>query len=225
MDQRLDNGSCMSGDVHVQFCERLAGKFRWSTHRNVYVRSLRAGERVMQSVTRFLEERLKVKVNVTKSGCAPVDERQFLGYRILRDGRLVISKRSEERIKDKVRNLTQRNRGVSLGKVILEINTALRGWINYFHLTEWTSQVAELDMWIRRKLRCYRLKQRKQGKSIAKFLMQLGVPEHSARALASSGKGWWRLSLSPPVCHGMTNAWFEMQGLINLKQQRARLNV
>lgn len=205
--------------------ERRGHKFcRYADDTNVYVRSLRAGERVLQSVKRFLEEHLKLKINETKSGCRSVYDGQFLGYRLLSDGRLVIALHSVERIKDKVRELTQRNRGVSLEKVIFELNEKLRGWINYFRLTEWSSQLLELESWIRRKLRCYRLKQRKQGKSISKFLIKLGVFECNARRLASSGKGWWRLSNSPPVNQAMSNAWFEEQGLINLIKQRALLN-
>ena len=205
--------------------ERRGHKFcRYADDTNVYVRSLRAGERVLQSVKRFLEEHLKLKINETKSGCRSVYDGQFLGYRLLSDGRLVIATHSVERMKDKVRELTRRNRGVSLEKVIFELNVKLRGWINYFRLTEWSSQLLELESWIRRKLRCYRLKQRKQGKSISKFLIKLGVFECNARRLASSGKGWWRLSNSPPVNQAMSNAWFEEQGLINLIKQRALLN-
>jgi RNA-directed DNA polymerase len=197
--------------------ERRVHKFcRFADDANIYVRSLRAGERVMESVKKFLEERLKLKVNVTKSGCAPVDERQFLGYRILRDGKLVVAKHSIDRIRDKIRVLTRRNRGVNFEKIIFELNEKLRGWINYFRLTQWPSDIRHLDSWIRHKLRCYRLKQRKQTWPIAKFLMSLGVPACSAWNLAKSGKGWWRLSGSVPVHHAMNNAWFDKQGLINL---------
>ncbi|MFZ2170474.1 MAG: group II intron reverse transcriptase/maturase [Methylococcaceae bacterium] len=206
--------------------ERRGHKFcRYADDCNIYVKSQRAGERVLQSVKTFLEKHLKLKINEAKSGCASVYDRKFLGYRLLSDGRLVIAAQSVERIQDKVRVLTRRNRGVSLEKVIFELNEALRGWINYFCLAEWSSQLLELDAWIRRKLRCYRLKQRKQGQSIAKFLMKLGVPERNARSIASSGKGWWRLSNSPPVNQAMNNAWFEKQGLINLMKQRTVVKV
>lgn len=175
--------------------ERRGHKFcRYADDANVYVKSIRAGERVLQSVKQFLEKRLKLRVNDTKSGCASVYDRQFLGYRLLSDGRLVIAPHSVKRIEDKVRKITKQNRGVSLEQVIYELNQTLRGWINYFCYTAWNSQVAELDQWIRRKLRCYRLKQRKQGRPLYTFLSKLGVPAASARVLTSSGKGWWRLS-------------------------------
>lgn len=138
----------------------------------------------------------------------------------------MIAARSVARMKDKVRTLTRRNRGVSLVKMIAELNEALRGWINYFRLTQGSpSELDDLDSWIRRKLRCYRLKQRKRTKPIAKFLMSLGVSERNAVRLGSSSKGWWRLSSTPPVQQAMSNAWFKRQGLINLAEQRALLNV
>jgi RNA-directed DNA polymerase len=206
--------------------ERRGHKFcRYADDSNVYVRSLRAGERVFESVKQFLEKRLKLKVNETKSGYASVYDRQFLGHRLLSDGRLVIAEQSIVRVQDAVREITRRNRGASLEKVIYELNEKLRGWINYFRFTEWNSQVAELDAWIRRKLRCYRLKQRKTCRSISKFLRKLGVSELNAKRLACSGKGWWRLSMSPPVSQAMNNAWFDKIGLINLTRQRVLLNV
>lgn len=121
---------------------------------------------MLLSVKQFLKNRLKLQVNDAKSGCAPVYDRQFLGYRLLSDGRLVIAPHSVKRIEDKVRTITQRNRGVSLEQVISELNQTLRGWINYFRFTAWNSQVAELDTWTRRKVRCYRIKQRKQGRPL-----------------------------------------------------------
>jgi RNA-directed DNA polymerase len=206
--------------------ERRGHRFcRYADDCNIYVSSLRAGERVLQSVKRFLGERLKLKVNEAKSGCAPVDERQFLGYRLLRDGKLVVAARSMERVKDKIRALTRRSRGVSLASIIIDINKTLRGWFNYFQLTSWPSDMKQLDAWIRRKLRCYRLKQRKRAWSIAKFLTGLGVSKQNALSLAASGKGWWRLSKSISVHQAMSNAWFDEQGLINLAKQRAALNI
>ena len=206
----------MSGDVHVQCCEQRWGRLLTLTHHNIYVKSLAAGERVLASMKRFFDKRLKLKVNESKSAVAPVEERQFLGYRLLGEGKLVIANHSVERLKDKVRSITKRNRGVSLERVISELNSTLRGWINYFQLTQWPSQAQKLDGWIRRKVRCYRLKQRKKPGSIAKFLMELGVPAQGAWAVAKSGKGWWRLSMSIPVHHALNNTWFKEQGLVNL---------
>lgn len=198
---------------------------RYADDCNIYVRSLRAGERVLESIKKFLLNRLKLRINETKSGCESVEKRQFLGYRLLQDGKLIISESSKGRIKNKIRALTRRNRGVRLERIIVELNEVLRGWINYFKLTQYSSELAMLDSWIRRKLRCYRLKQRKRSWPIAKFLMNLGVPSCSAWNLAKSGKGWWRLSKSPAIHQAMNTIWFEESGLINLTKQRALLNV
>lgn len=87
------------------------------------------------------------------------------------------------------------------------------------------SELSNLDRWIRRKLRCYRLKQRKKSKSITKFLVTLGVSAHSAKDIVGSGKGWWRLSKTPQVHRAMSNSWFEKLGLINMTNQAALLKV
>jgi len=206
--------------------ERRGHKFcRYADDCNIYVKSLRAGERVLQSVKDFLANRLKLKVNETKSACASVEERQFLGYQLLKEGKLVVAEHSLKRIQDKVRRITRRNRGSSLETVIFELNQALRGWGNYFRLTEWPSQFKGLDGWIHRKVRCYRLKQRKKTWPIAKFLISLGVPARSAWPLAKSGKGWWRLSWSVPVHQAMSNDWFKEIGLINLSSIKAMVKV
>ncbi len=200
--------------------ERRGHKFcRYVDDANIYVRSLRAGERVLQSVRAFLEKRLKLKVNETKSACAPVEERQFLGYRLTQEGKLLIANHSVERVKAKIRVLTRRNRGVSLERVVTELNDKLRGWVNYFKLSERPSDLADLDSWMRRKLRCYRLKQCKRGKSITRFLMSLGLSEYSASALGKSNQGWWALSKSRPAHGGMNKAWFAERGLINLSRR------
>lgn len=137
----------------------------------------------------------------------------------------MIAEHSIDRLKGKVRRITRRNRGVSLETVMTELNETLRGLVNYFQLTQWPSQLRRLDGWIKHKLRCYRLKQRKRTWPIAKFLMSLGVPDRSAWNLAKSGKGWWRLSRSIPVHHAMSDDWFDKQGLISLLQKIALVKV
>ena len=197
--------------------ERRGHKFcRYADDQNIYVRSRRAGERVFQSIKHFLEKRLKLKVNEKKSAVALVRERKFLGYRIQVNGELSVAPESVDRAKDKIRELTQRNQGKSLEVVTTRLNDFLRGWINYFKLSRSKRLMQELDSWIRRKLRCYKLNQKKSGKPIAKYLMSLGVSEKEARNIGSSGKGWWRISRTRPVHRALDNAWFNHQGLINL---------
>lgn len=206
--------------------ERRGHKFcRYADDCNVYVRTLQAGRRVMDSLKQFLTNKLRLKVNEGKSSVSKVTERQFLGFRILQNGKINVSKKSEGRVKDAVRMITKRNRGKSLEQVILELNKKLGGWINYFKLIDRPEQLESLDSWIRRKLRCYRLKQRKRSYPIAKFLIGLGVNARSAWNTAKSGKGWWRLSATPALQQAMSNAWFKEQGLINLEQRAMSLKI
>lgn len=199
--------------------ERRGHKFcRYADDCNIYVQTTRAGNRVMESIKQFLGKRLKLRINETKSAVAPVRERKFLGYRIQSSGHLSIASESLKRMKNKIRMLTKRNRGVKLERVIAQVTIFLRGWLNYFQLIRSRRSLEELDKWLRRRLRCYRLKQRKRRYPIAKFLMQLGVPKQNAWNLAMSGKGWWRKSHNPVIQQAMPNEFFEKLGLLNLSK-------
>src|ERR1700686_4040109 len=189
---------------------------RYADDCNIYVRSLAAGQRVMESVVRFLEKKLRLRVNREKSAVAAVGERKFLGHRLLLNGKLGISPKSVKRAKEKVRQVTRRNRGVSLVQVIVDLNRFLTGWVLYYRYAACRSELIRMDEWIRRKLRCYRLKQRKRGRSIAGFLRKMGVSTDSASKVDSAGKGPWRLADCPPVHRAMPNRWFHSQGLVSL---------
>jgi RNA-directed DNA polymerase len=189
---------------------------RYADDCNIYVRSQAAGERVLASLTAFLEGKLRLRVNRQKSAVAPVMERKFLGHRLLADGTLTIAPKSLDRAKDRIREITRRNRGVSFEKTIGELNVFLIGWVAYYRHAKAKGVLTELDQWIRRKLRCVRLKQRKRAKSITDFLHGLGVPWNRCWTTAASGKGWWRLAHTPAAQQGMTNAWFDQQGLTRL---------
>jgi RNA-directed DNA polymerase len=189
---------------------------RYADDCNIYVRSQAAGERVLASLTEFLEGKLRLRVNHAKSAVAVVQERKFLGHRLLIDGALTIAPSSLDRAKDRIRQLTRRNRGVSLASMIGELNSFLSGWVAYFRHAKALAALRDLDGWVRRKLRCVRLKHRKGTKAIADFLHSLGVPRWQSWITAGSGKGWWRLSGAPSVNHAMNNAWFQAQGLIEL---------
>jgi RNA-directed DNA polymerase len=205
--------------------ERRGHRFcRYADDCNIYVRTREAGERVMASVTRFLEKKLRLRVNQQKSAVAYVGERKFLGHRLFGEGRQGIASQSLERVKAKVREVTRRNRGVTLERMIHELNEFLTGWVTYFRHAECKSHLARLDQWIRRKLRCVRLKQRKRAKPIADFLRSQGVPEWRAWLLALSGKGWWRMAGSPQAAEAMPNSWFREQGLVSLTERYAMLN-
>jgi len=192
---------------------------RYADDCNIYVGSQAAGERVLASVTRFLEKRLKLRVNSEKSAVARTSERKFLGYRILAGGRLGIAPASLKRMKDRVREITRRNRGIRFERVIEELNTFLPGWVAYFRYAEAKTAMQRSDEWIRRKLRCYRLKQWKGPRTIRKRLMRAGVPRREATNLAASGKGWWRKADTLALHLAMPNRGFETLGLVNLTQR------
>lgn len=189
---------------------------RYADDCNIYVGSEEAGQRVMTSVKQFLATKLKLQVNEAKSAVALVNQRQFLGYRIGINGELTVSDDSLKRMKDKVRQLTKGNRGISLEGVVESLNVYLPGWFQYFAQTTGISVFRDLDSWIRRRLRCYRLKQRKRKWPIATWLIKLGVTRQNAWILAKSGKSWWRKSHNPIINTAMPNSWFKESGLFSL---------
>ena len=207
-----------------QELERRGHRFcRYADDCNIYVSSRAAGERVLAGLTAFLEGKLKLRVNREKSAVAHVSERKFLGHRLLAGGVLTIAPKSLDRAKDRVREITRRNRGVRFDRMIGELNSFLTGWVTYFRFTKAKKVLGELDQWLRRKLRCVRLKQRKRAKPIADFLHELGVPWNRCWTTAASGKGWWRMSHTPAAQQGMNNAWFQSQGLVNLQDRYVQL--
>lgn len=196
---------------------------RYADDCNIYVCSEKAGRRVMDSVKRFLATKLKLQINEAKSSVAWVDQRQFLGYCIGRNGSLSMSNDSLKRMKDKVRLLTKGMRGVSFERVIKSLNTYLPGWLQYFWKSTGISIFRDLDSWIRRRLRCYRLKQRKRRWPIAQWLMTLGIDRHNAWILALSSKSWWRKSQNPIINTAMSNKWFKELGLFSLCEKAKAL--
>ncbi|MGF1585109.1 MAG: group II intron maturase-specific domain-containing protein [Bacteroidales bacterium] len=127
-------------------------------------------------------------------------------------------------MKDKIRKLTKRNRGRSFYQIISELTPVLRGWLLYFQHASSQYLLRNLDSWIRRKLRCYRIKQCKRKFTLHKFLVSLGVEKWQSWILALSGKSLWRLSGCPQVHQAMGTQWFDTQGLYNLSLNYARLN-
>ena len=200
--------------------ERRGHRFcRYADDCNVYVRTPVAGERVMRSVTRFLEQTLKLKVNEKKSAVARVDERSFLGYRLREDGTLAVASQSLARVKVKIRQITRRTRGVRLERVICDLKASLPGWVTYFQYEKYVSVFRALDQWIRRRLRCYVLKQKKRSYTVARYLQSLGVPVQRAWSGACQCQRWWRASQHPAVKEGMDLAWFRAQGLCSLTER------
>jgi len=196
---------------------------RYADDCNIFVRSQAAGERVMQLVSNFIEGKLKLQVNPEKSQVCSSNQTKFLGYTIQWDGNLSIATKSLERIKDKIRKITKRNRGRGFDQIINELLPVLRGWLQYFQYARCHKLLIHLDAWIRRKLRCYRIKQCKRTITLQRFLESLGVVKWQSWILALSGIGYWRKSNCPQSQQAMGNRWFDEQGLFNLTLNYDRL--
>lgn len=186
--------------------------------------SQKSAERVETSVTTFIERNLKLKVNRSKSAIRRPRELNYLGHGFMNNGDPILSKSSEKRLKDKIRELTSRNRGRSFEQVKADLRSSLRGWLNYFYKAQMKSRLEQIDGWIRRRLRCYRLKQCKRALGMMRFLHKLGIPKKRAWTTATSRKGWWRKSLTPASHEGMNNEWFEMEEVYSLSYHYSLLN-
>ena len=185
---------------------------RYADDCNIYVRSRRAGNRVMASLTRFLDRRLKLQVNVAKSSVDRPWNRKFLGFSFTRwDQRRKISLAAIKRLKERIREITTRTRGRSLRMIIEELRNYLKGWLGYFGFTEARSVFKELDSWIRRRLRSYVWKQ--WGRRGYKALRKRGVSRTLAWNTAKSAHGPWRLSRSPALTIALGFQYFTDLGL------------
>lgn len=200
---------------------------RYADDCNIYVRSERAGQRVMQSMVRFIEVRLRLVVNADKSAVARPEERHFLGFRLRREPEngaveVLLSKRSKERIDDKIRELTPRPLGTSLRDCIQRLNVYLLGWIGFF----WPCAIAEqytlhnLDAHIRRRLRAIQLKQWKRRRTIATRLIRAGVKAKTAWAHVYQGrKSWWTMSTGFLIGKALPNKHFADLGLVSIEDR------
>lgn len=196
--------------------ERRGHRFvRYADDCNVYVRSKRAGDRVLRGISEFLSRRLKLKVNEAKSGVARPWRRKFLGFSFSRfDFRRRISLESMRRLKERVRGITRRTRGRSIKDIAAELGQYLRGWKAYFGFAEALTPLKELDSWIRRRLRCYLWKQ--WGRRGYRELLRRGVTRDLAWNTAKSAHGPWRLSRSPGLAFALTASYFRELGVPTL---------
>lgn len=196
---------------------------RYADDCNIYVRSRKAGERVMKSVTTFLTQRLKLKVNGEKSAVARPWERKFLGFSFTseRAPRRRIAPKALVRFKERVRELTRRTRGVSLERMVKETATYLKGWRGYFGHCQTPSVLKRLDEWIGRRLRCAVWKQWKRGRKRFAELRSRGVGQILAAQTAGSSHGPWRLANSPALSIGLPTSYFALLGLPKLQARPA----
>jgi group II intron reverse transcriptase/maturase len=196
---------------------------RYADDVQIFVSSQMSAERVQKSITKFIENKMKLKVNQTKSGIKSSYEVNFLGHSLLYGGKLGLSQTSEQRLKSKLKTITRRNRGISFEQVLKELRVVTEGWLQYFSLVQMKKKLNKIEGWLRRRLKCYRLKQCKRVITIARFLTKLGVEKTLSWRTALSGKGWWRLSNSPALNIGMNNQWFKEQGYYSLSENYKRL--
>jgi len=196
---------------------------RYADDCNIYVRSERAGQRVMAGVTRFVERRLKLKVSAAKSAVAPPGRRQFLGFSLTagEGSKRRIAPKASARFKQKVRELTRRTRGRSLEQMIEELARYLKGWLGYFGFCQTPTVLQALDHWIRRRLRAVAWKQWKRGRTRYLALRRRGVGHALAAKTAGSAHGPWRLSNSPALHAALSNTYLASLGLPSLHASHA----
>jgi RNA-directed DNA polymerase len=206
-------------DVLDKELERRGHQFvRYADDCNIYVRSVRAGERVMASVSRFLEKRLKLKVNQGKSAVARPGKRKFLGFSFSSGDKPKrrIAPQSLERFKLRVRELTRTGRHLAPAQLVNRLKLFLTGWRGYFGFCETPSVLEKLDSWLRRRLRMVFWRQWKRGRTRFAALRRLGVGRDLAAKAAGSALGPWRLSRSPALSFALPNAYFVSLGLPQL---------
>lgn len=198
---------------------------RYADDCNIYVRSRRAGERVLESLTSYLHERLKLRVNPEKSAVDRPWKRKFLGYSMTfhKEPWLKAAPKSVERLKAKLRELFRKGRGRNLQRFILELAPVLRGWMNYYRLSQVKGVFDELDQWIRRKLRGLLWRRWKRSYTRAKNLMRRGLAEERAWRSATNGRGpWWNAGASH-MNEAFPIKYFDSLGLVSLLGQLRKL--
>src|SRR5262245_30596258 len=211
-------------DVLDKELEKRGHRFvRYADDCNIYVRSQKAGERVMESIERFLAKRLRLKVNKAKSAVAKPSVRKFLGLSFTggREPRRRIAPQALARFKARVRELTRRTRGASLPQIVKELSVYLIGWRGYFGFCQTPSVLRALDEWTRRRLRTIAWKQWKRGRTRFAELRRRGVGRNLAAQTAGSPHGPWRLANSPALKLAMPNAAFGPLGLASVAAPRA----
>jgi len=215
----------MLNDLDRELEERGHKFVRYADDCNIYVKTQRAGERVLEGVKQYLEKRLKLKVNPKKSKVERATRAKFLGFSFFkRKGEVFIrlANRTKERLMEKIRHLTKRTRSSKLEDIVSEINRYLRGWIAYFRLAATPSVYKELDEWIRRRLRQLLWKRWKRGTTRYRELVRLGVPIERA-ALGAIGTSPWHMSRTPVIHEALSNVFWRNSGLESMAERYNQL--
>ena len=206
--------------------EKRGHKFvRYADDCNIYVRTPRAGERVMETVKTYLEKKLKLKVNSKKSKVDKARQVKFLGFSFFKRKGIIlvrIADRTKERFMEKVRYLTKRTRSGKLEQILEEVNRYVTGWIGYYRLADTPSMFEDLDGWIRRRLRQLIWKRWKRNTTRYRELVKLGVPKQWAQE-GAGGKSPWHISASPVINQALSNAYWHNSGLKSMKERYQEL--
>jgi RNA-directed DNA polymerase len=189
----------------------------------ILVQSRKAAQRVMQSVTRFVEIRLQLVVNRQKSRAAHLSDCTFLGFQIRR-GKLVWSDKSFQRYKERIKEITSRSRGVSTYCMLRELRRYVVGWMNYFGIHQVYRVIPELDKWLRRRVRLYYWKQWKNAHARRRHLTRLGIHPKEVYKATRSHRGYWWMAGSEIVQRALDNRWLEERGVPNITQQWVELH-
>src|SRR5271170_1640415 len=202
-----------------QELERRGHRFvRYADDCNIYVRSKRAGQRVMESITRFITQKLKLKVNEAKSAVARPQERKFLGFSFTAgpEVKRVIAPKALDRFQQRIREITRRAKGVSMKTTMEELAPYMRGWRSYFGFCETPEVLIGLTRWVRLRLRAAMWRQWKTPRRRRAALLELGVRPRLASNTAGSGLGPWYLARAKALSVGLSNAYFKSLGLPTL---------
>lgn len=200
---------------------------RYADDCNIYVKSKRSGERVMENITRFIEGKLRLKVNINKSAVERPWKRKFLGFTLgIMFGKAYssISKQSVRKHKDKLREILSRSKPMTLEQRIIKLNQVNIGWINYYGIAKCKGIVAQLDKWIKQRLRMCIWKQWKKVKTRYKNLKKLGLNHYQAIKFANTRKGYWRVANSAILNTTLTNQFFDDLGLKSLTRQYIKIH-
>ena len=215
----------MLKDLDQELTNRGHAFVRYADDCNIYVKSKRAGQRVYQSVSEFIQKHLKLKVNEEKSAVDYPSKRKFLGFSFTfcKRVKLRVAPKTIEKFKANIRKLIKRSRSVSMQERLEKLNAYLLGWSGYFGIAEAKRVFQDLDEWIRRRLRMCLLKQWKRCKTKLRNLAKLGIPEDWGRCIALSRKKYWRLANTPQINKALGLAYWREQGLISLVDRNCKM--
>lgn len=200
------------GHKHLRYADDIA----------VYTKSRRAAERVLESCKQYLEKKLKLKVNTEKSKAGSPLRLKFLGFALYKTGKgtgIRVHEKSMKKFKEKLKEITKRNRGRAIQQILKELKLYTTGWLNYYAVAGMKSRIQELNMWLRRRIRMYIWKQWKKPKTRIRNLIALGMPEYWAHKNGQTGKGYWRVAGSGILSHTLTDKYLESLGYVDISKK------